>query len=299
MSFSARVRGILLATIFAIGVITAGQAAETPPRDAAGLANIQMVTDTDAIQPGQTLMVGLLLKPEPGHHTYWKSPGIVGIGTTQIWSLPPGVNAGPTYWPPPKRISMAGITAFGYPEEVLLLTEIKVPSDYPEESLDLKLRVGWMACSAQCNPGTADLVLRLPVEAADAPIRRVQQWHQRFSETLALQPAAALAAGNVEVSHRSNTEFDLIIRIPGLPHSTDEEIFFFSYDQQVNSDKPQILTASPEGDTRLLRLTRSDISPKDAKTVTGLLFRSAGWPGLTTSWVEISVPWKTAASEPL
>lgn len=298
MPFSDQCRFMLLWGVLTFVIITAGQAAETRPRDGAGLANIQMVTDTDAVQTGQTLMVGLLLKPEPGHHTYWKSPGIVGIGTTQIWSLPPGVTAGPIIWPPPKRISMAGITAFGYPEEVLLLTEIRVPSDYPGEFLDMKLRVGWMACSAQCNPGTADLELRLPVEAGDASMSRVESWHQRFSQTLALQPAPAPAAWKIEVSNISDTEFDLILSIPGLPHS-EEEISFFSYDQQVNSDKPQILTTSPEGGTRRLRLTRSDISPEDAKIVSGLLYRPAGWPGLTTPWVEVSVPWNAAVSEPL
>lgn len=280
-------------------VTNAGRAAKTPPRDEAGLANIQLVTDTDAVQTGQTLMVGLLLKPEPRHHTYWKAPGIVGIGTTQIWNLPPGVAVGPTFWPPPQRISMAGITAYGYPEEVLLLTEISVPADYSGDSLDLKLRVGWMACSAQCNPGVADLELRLPVEAKDAPVRWVKKWQDRFAATRALQPSKAPAEWVLRLENITDTEFDLLLSIPGLPHSNKEEISFFSYDQQVNSDKEQILTASPEGGLGRLRLTRTDITPKDATTVSGLLYRPGGWPGLPTPWVEISVPWKSAVSAPL
>lgn len=298
MPLSDRCRVILLSGVCYLVVTHAGQTAETPPRDAAGLANIQMVTDTDAARSGQTMMVGLLLKPEPGHHTYWKAPGIVGIGTNQIWSLPPGVSAGPTFWPPPQRISMAGITAYGYPEEVLLLTEITVSADYSGDSLDLKLRVGWMACSAQCNPGVADLDLRLPVEAKDAPVRRAKKWQDRFDATRALQPSKVPAEWVLRLENISDTEFDLLLSIPGLPHAAHEEISFFSYDQQVHSDKEQILTAPSGGGTRRLRLTRSEITPKDATTVSGLLYRPAGWPGLPTPWVEVSVPWKASLSDP-
>lgn len=298
MPFSERCRIMLLSGAVCLAVTHEGHAAETPPRDAAGLANIQMVTDTDAAQSGQTMMVGLLLKPEPGHHTYWKAPGIVGISTTQIWSLPPGVVAGPIFWPPPQKISMAGITAYGYPQEVLLLTEISIPADYSDDSLVLKLRVGWMACSAQCNPGVADLELLLPVAAKDKPVRQDKKWHDRLVATRSLQPATAPQDWVLQLENISDTEFNLVLSIPGWPHSIDEPISFFSYDQQVHSDKEQILTASPEGGI-CLRLTRSDITPKDATTVSGLLHRPGGWPGLASPWVEVSVPWIPAVSAPL
>jgi len=266
-------------------------AAETPPRDAAGLANIQLVTELDAVQPGKTFLIGLLVAPEPGHHTYWKAPGIVGVATTQIWTLPPGCVVGETHWPTPSRISMAGITAYGYPDEVLLLTEIAVPADYTGDSVDLKLRVGWMACSAQCNPGIADLELRLPVEAEDAPVRTVAAWHTRFAETLALQPSSAPAEWRLSLQEINDTEFDLVLTLPDLENFAHDGLSFFSYDQQVHSDKEQILTTVSDGSTLRLRLTRTEFAPTDATHLTGLLFCPQGWPGLDSSWVEISVPW--------
>ena len=42
------------------------------------------------VQAGQSLMLGLLLKHQPGWHTYWLNPGDSGLATQLNWTLPPG-----------------------------------------------------------------------------------------------------------------------------------------------------------------------------------------------------------------
>ena len=46
--------------------------------------------DQDKIAPGQTLQVGLHLEQDKNWHTYWKSPGDIGLPTSIQWSTPPG-----------------------------------------------------------------------------------------------------------------------------------------------------------------------------------------------------------------
>ena len=54
-----------------------GQAAESEAAKYPGLRELRLVTDVEAIRPGDTFTVGLLFRHEEGYHTYWKSPGIV------------------------------------------------------------------------------------------------------------------------------------------------------------------------------------------------------------------------------
>ena len=101
-----------LAPILAAGLLLAplpSPAPESAPQAPPGIRSVRLVTDASAVVPGRPLTVGLLLDPEPGHHTYWRGPGIVGVATRLDWNLPPGFAAGPILWPPPETVLMAGI----------------------------------------------------------------------------------------------------------------------------------------------------------------------------------------------
>ncbi|MDP4849843.1 MAG: protein-disulfide reductase DsbD family protein, partial [Verrucomicrobiales bacterium] len=138
------------------GLLCFGQGAlsiEGEAKQKPGLQKIQLVTDISAITPGEEFTVALIIDPLPDHHTYWRGPGIVGVATTFNWTLPDGFSAGEVAWPPPQKVLMAGITAYGYRDRQMLLTTITPPDIIEGSEVTLSARFAWMACATSCYPG--------------------------------------------------------------------------------------------------------------------------------------------------
>ena len=110
-----------------------------------------------AAKTGETMVVGVQLKMEPGWHTYWKNPGDAGQATEIKWQLPPGVTAGATQWPLPKKISAEDLTTYGYENEVVLLVPIKLDKGVPPGPLHLGAKVAWLECKDSCLPASAEI----------------------------------------------------------------------------------------------------------------------------------------------
>ena len=86
------------------------------------LVDAKLIADTTTVVPGREFTAGLLLKMQPGWHTYWQFPGDAGIPTGIKWNLPPGWEAGPIQWPIPLKLDEPGdIQIYGYHDEVLLM----------------------------------------------------------------------------------------------------------------------------------------------------------------------------------
>ena len=75
--------------------------------------SIDLISEVASIQPGTPFYVGLRLKHREHYHSYWKFPGIVGVPTDMVCSLPRGWKAGPLEWPEPERVIMIKIKAQG------------------------------------------------------------------------------------------------------------------------------------------------------------------------------------------
>ena len=120
------------------------------------------MTSVQAVQPGVPFTIALHLHHQPGFHTYWKKPGIVGLPTSIEWTLPEGFTAGPLQWPAPQIVDMAGHPAHGYKRDVLLLTEITPPKTIVGDSLAFTGKLAWMACSKECFPGFQTRTVKAP-----------------------------------------------------------------------------------------------------------------------------------------
>src|SRR5438105_802342 len=59
----------------------------------------RLVSETAAVVPGKSFVVGLALRMRAGWHTYWHNPGDSGLATKIAWELPGGITAGPILWP--------------------------------------------------------------------------------------------------------------------------------------------------------------------------------------------------------
>jgi thiol:disulfide interchange protein DsbD len=160
----------------------------------------ELVAASDAVVPGQPLVVGLRLKHDEHWHTYWQVPGDSGLPTRIQWKLPPGWSAGPIEWPLPKRLPVGPLMNYGYDGEILLLTTLKPPAGLkPGDKVALAARGDWLICKDVCIPGGADLKLDLPVRDSAGPSRRAALFtamRSRVPVPIELKDAEALIEAN-------------------------------------------------------------------------------------------------------
>lgn len=130
----------------------------------------ELLADTQAIVPGKPFIAGLLLRMEPGWHTYWQNPGDSGIATSIKWQLPPGFEAKEIQWPVPDLTFEEGdLLTHTYSKEVLLLVPITVPANISAQAFTFSAKVSWLACKESCVPGDANVELALPVASSATP----------------------------------------------------------------------------------------------------------------------------------
>ena len=101
-------------------------AQEDPELIGPGL-EIGLISESTGVTPGRPLTLGLHIHHLPGFHTYWKSPGIVGMATSIEWSLPEGFTASKIRWPYPQNTFMSKYPCHGYERDVTLIVDITPP----------------------------------------------------------------------------------------------------------------------------------------------------------------------------
>jgi thiol:disulfide interchange protein DsbD len=236
---------------------------------------VALVSEAQAIAPGETFMVGLHLEPPAGFHTYWKHPGIVGLATSIEWSLPPGFTAGEIQWLAPRTVSMAGHTAQGYPGETLLMVPLTAPAEFAAGEVPLTARVSWMCCGDQCHPAAqVPFTITLPVARAGRPDPAARPLFERFR---AMLPAADPAwSASVE---RAGKTAVLTLKSNDPERTRDVAelgaLRFFTADGQIHSDRPQRVTAGP-GQVLRIELPLADHVPA-APSLPGVVVAEKSW----------------------
>src|SRR5688500_15855609 len=130
---------------------------------------VELVSASRVLVPGETTWVAVRLKPSPGWHTYWRYAGDVGSSFSAIWSLPAGWNAGSFTWPVPHRISSPPLASYGYEREQYLAAPIEVPRNARVGSTArIAARVTWVVCKEECVSDDVDLSIARPVAASAA-----------------------------------------------------------------------------------------------------------------------------------
>jgi thiol:disulfide interchange protein DsbD len=153
-------KNILRPVILTIAIASGAVAQSGPPH-----THVSLVADVRGILPGGSFTVGVLMKMDPGWHTYWKNPGETGLPTQIRWDIPEGFVAGPVRWPLPHKYTDSGdILYYGYAEENMLLVPFTAPASLPPgTAVTLKAKVTWLECEKTCVPGEARLRTTLPV----------------------------------------------------------------------------------------------------------------------------------------
>ena len=104
-----------------------------------------MLIESNSMNPGDEMLIGLKFTLNPGWHTYWENPGDAGEGASIKWNLPNDVSASEILWPGPERIPVEPLMTFGYEDEVVLLTKI-FTSKATTIPLNLNALVSWYTC---------------------------------------------------------------------------------------------------------------------------------------------------------
>jgi len=141
--------------------LTPALAAESAPVPSAhDIATL--VTDRDAVRPGETLHVGLRLQLKPGWHTYWLNAGDAGEAPT-LKTTATGALSGQSEtiaFPTPVRISEGGLMSYAYTGDVLLPQTLKLTGS--AGTATLKAHAEWLVCASTCVPESGDFSLNLP-----------------------------------------------------------------------------------------------------------------------------------------
>jgi len=181
-----------------------------------------LLSEYEVIKPGSSLWVGLRLELEEGWHTYWEYPGDSGLATSIRWTLPSGYEAGRIHWPIPKRIPYESLMNFGYEDEVLLLTEIKVPKRASTASpITLTGNASWLVCKTICIPEEATLSITLR-ENSDGP-GSSSRWAHLFNQTRSNLPTKAPWPVQFRLSD------NLLILTAGIDNATRQSVVAASY----------------------------------------------------------------------
>ncbi len=250
-------------------VVLAGRgSAQAKPVPAA----FQLVTDVDAVVPGEKLTIGLWIVHAPGWHTYWKNPGTVGLATSVKWDLPKGFTAGPLQWQRPQLTKMGVYTVWGYEGRALLLTDITVPKTLATRGgFEVRAAVSFMACSKTCKPGHTKLSLTLPRRDKSKPDGK---WRRRFEAVRRRQPRRLPASWKV-VATRQGEFYTLTLTPKGRANTKLRTLYFFGVDRLVSSNAPQEFRRS--GKRLMLRLRREKFTPGEAKRFRGYLYAADGF----------------------
>lgn len=226
---------------------------------------IDLISETRSITPGQPLIVGLHIDHLPGFHTYWKSPGMVGMATSIKWSLPEGFTASEIHWPHPENTFMGEYPCHGYERDVTLLVTITPPKEISAKEITFKAETMWMCCAKGCFPGHQTFDLTLPVTAESLPdptakgqIAKAQKQLPTTTHKITATLLSKVDAPIIEIHFSSDTP---------LPR---KDLYFFSDDGQISSDQKQQFTPLEDG-SLVLKIARSEFSPKQQNSVPGIL----------------------------
>ncbi|MCM0606360.1 MAG: thioredoxin family protein [Xanthomonadaceae bacterium] len=139
--------------------------------------------------------IGFWLKMDSHWHTYWKNPGDSGLPVRFEWELPSGMTVQEREWPTPERVETAGITTFGYEDELLVSFDVGTNVQTPVE---IKLIAKWLICEKVCLPASAELKAQyIPTETTDSKTAAL------FAEFEKKTPTALVGKNSVEVSDDS------------------------------------------------------------------------------------------------
>jgi thiol:disulfide interchange protein len=178
---------------------------------------VSLISENEVVALGDSFDVGILLQMKKGWHTYSDPSGDSGMPTSIEWNLPARFSADPIRWPKPEKITAAGLTTYGYENEVLLPIKIRVPKEgyHNGQAIVLKARVEWLECADVCIPGSAELSIPLRIGNSAKPASKdILNLFKKYRE---LTPSASAKSTNTTPQLHSTAEINPFENLPQDP----------------------------------------------------------------------------------
>jgi thiol:disulfide interchange protein DsbD len=270
-----------------LGLLIASPAAYSLSGNVVATDNVKarLVSETNAIVPGQSVWVALELDIRDGWHTYWRNPGDSGQATSLAWGLPRGFTAGEIVWTTPHRFELPPLVNYGYAKHAVHLVEVTAPKDLKlGRTVLLQAKASWLVCSDVCVPEDANLQLNLPVSAtAAAAPADAALFAAARSDLPTPEPASSSA-------RLQNGQLVITLgKMWGPALSQIESLAFYPYDEgSIEYGAPQALTRS-NGTLELA--VKAGYQPPHGGTVRGVLLATE-----TSGGNSVAVPMEIAAT---
>ncbi|GAB5499658.1 MAG: hypothetical protein PsegKO_19690 [Pseudohongiellaceae bacterium] len=194
---------------------------------------VELISETTNVVPGDTFWLAIRLDPIDHWHTYWKFGGDSGEATEATdWQLPAGVTVGDIVWPIPEWTPFLGseLVTFTYEREVLLPIPVTVAEDFSGDTLDIATHISWQVCEEICIPGEADFSLSLPVGDS---LAMDPQWQQAFAETRARTPVPASEHRLTAAFNDHDGKINVMVAAPEPLFAEADEAWFFPTERRV------------------------------------------------------------------
>jgi thiol:disulfide interchange protein len=214
-----------------------------------------LTADTNAVVPGKPFMAGVLLKMDPGWHTYWRFSGDSG-GRPQIeWKLPPGFRTGEIEWPLPRaHMDEGDMLTYIYEEEAMLMVPVIPPATVEASEVTLTAQLSWLVCEQTCIPGDGEVSLTLPVAEESVPANT-----GLFNEWRGRTPQRSTPPFPVKWDLGKAGVIQVVASLGAVPSGTKVE-FFPLPPEKVTVEHPKVSEAAPDG-TRTITLAYSAEGP--------------------------------------
>ena len=159
--------------------------------------NVSLAAETMTVQPGTTLTLAFVMRPQRGWHGYWRNPGDAGAESRVTWRLPEGWRAGPLQYPVPHRLVALGLMNYVYESDYALLVAINVPPEAePGVVFPIDARLDYLICTTEiCVPEVATVTLQVTTGRPGARNAAFDQYRRALPRPIA-EPARFAVEGN-------------------------------------------------------------------------------------------------------
>lgn len=180
--------------------------------DGSDLAEVSILSERDAIVPGETSWIAVHFAIEPEWHLYWKHAGDTGDPPIFDWKLPESLGVGEPLWPAPHRyISPGNILDYTFEGELVVLFPLTASDDLePGDEATLSVKTDYLICKSMCLFGDGAASLTLPVRETASESRSVPVFDR--TRTRVPSPPEEASSRGIATTWDGNT---LVVRANG------------------------------------------------------------------------------------
>jgi thiol:disulfide interchange protein len=159
--------------------------------------NVSLAAETATVQPGTTVTLAFVMRPQQGWHGYWQNPGDAGAKPRVTWRLPEGWRAGPLQYPVPQRLVALGLMNYVYESDHALLVTVDVPPEAePGAAFPIDARLDYLVCTTEiCVPETATVTVQVTTGRPGARNAAFDGYRRALPRPIA-EPARFAVQGN-------------------------------------------------------------------------------------------------------